>query len=141
LNSVEFLEQIKRITKEIKRQSEKVQDCYFACLPASGGASERVQASKNVHSLEDKIVKYDHEKEKLERLKFKRIELKHTIMNELEKLDDWLQFEVMYGLYIELFNMIEVSKRVDMDHKYLYKVKKNALKRFEEIYKGEGVKA
>ena len=134
MDSLEYLKQLDKIQRRIKRAERNVWELTHDTYNVSSVSGERVQTSRNIHSLEDRVIRLETAKEELQELMSLYAVKKHEIIGSIQSLEDSKDIEILYLHYVEQITLDEVSIRLDYCRTHLSKLHGIALENFKKLY-------
>lgn len=134
MDSLEYLKQLDKIQRRIKRAKRKVWELTHDTYSMGSMGGMRVQTSRNIHSLEDRIIRLETAKEELQELMSLYAIKKHEIIGSIQSLEDSKDIEILYLHYVEQITLDEISKRLDYCRTHLSKLHGIALENFKKLY-------
>lgn len=131
----QYLNQLVNIDKRIKdkiKEAEMWRD--IAGRTGGGSNSERVQTTKRYDKMGDAIssaVDYEQESERLAK---ELVEIKNTIIQQIDGIEDQLHYNILKDYYIHEMALVEIAAQEHYSYKQTGRHFKNALNDFEHRY-------
>ena len=131
MNAKRYLQQLERLNimiDAIQRKIDRWKDVATNTTPQTGG--ERVQSSGNQQKMADAVNKYvDIERDELEPLKRKKSE----IISTMERLDNTLQFKVLYMHYEERKDYTQIARELNYSYGHIERAHREGLRKIEKM--------
>ena len=132
-----YLSQLKNIDNRIKDLLKEA-DKWFDIATSTGSidyAQDKVQTSPNPDRIGDLVGKVVDYQERCKRLANEKIELKHTIIEQIRGLQgDEMSYNILYGRYVENKSLNRLAVENEYSYRRIKGLHKKAIDEFESKY-------
>lgn len=132
----EYLGQVKRIDAKLENYLQEIE--YWNTIAASPGGMKldavRVQSSPNPNKMADAAAMAVEYSQKAEELYCKGIQVKKTILDQLDGMEDYKSSKILRLYFINGQNISAISKLMCYDPRHGKRLFKKALIAFEKQY-------
>lgn len=135
MTAKEYLSKLKILDAEINRKLEKISAlrASLTSIPAVNTTEERVKGgnaagdARFVRTLAEIDELESEVNDKIDKL----VDERYEIINKIYQLDNDLHIKVLYKRYVEFKSLNEIADDIKRSYRYVLRVHKEALKKFE----------
>lgn len=137
MQTEEYLSQLKNIDNRIKDLMKEA-DKWFDIATSTGGidySADKVQTSPKPDRIGDLVGKVVDYQERCKRLAADKIELKHTIIEQIRSLSgEEMYYNILYGRYVENKSLNRLAVENEYSYRRIKGLHKKAIEDFEKTY-------
>lgn len=137
MQTEEYLSQLKNIDNRIKDLMKEA-DKWFDIATSTGGIDysvDKVQTSPKPDRIGDLVGKVVDYQERCKRLAADKIELKHTIIEQIRSLSgEEMYYNILYGRYVENKSLNRLAVENEYSYRRIKGLHKKAIEDFEKTY-------
>ena len=137
MQTEEYLSQLKNIDNRIKDLMKEA-DRWFDIATSTGGidySADKVQTSPKPDRIGDLVSKVVDYQERCKRLAADKIELKHTIIEQIRSLSgEEMYYNILYGRYVENKSLNRLAVENEYSYRRIKGLHKKAIEDFEKTY-------
>jgi hypothetical protein len=137
MQTEEYLSQLKNIDNRIKDLMKEA-DKWFDIATSTGGidySADKVQTSPKPDRIGDLVGKVVDYQERCKRLAADKIELKHTIIEQIRSLSgEEMYYNILYGRYVENKSLNRLAVENEYSNRRIKGLHKKAIEDFEKTY-------
>lgn len=136
MTAKEYLMQIKLLDVKIQQKRTQVDDLKDRATSISGQQTDavRVQSSKDGDTIGRKVAKYADLEAEIEADTYELLQLKHSIINQIQQLTDRRYVELLYKRYVEYKRLELIALEMNYDYDYVRALHGYALQEFANKY-------
>lgn len=137
MQTEEYLSQLKNIDNRIKDLMKEA-DKWFDIATTTGSidySADKVQTSPKPDRIGDLVGKVVDYQERCKRLAKEKIELKHTIIEQIRSLGgEEMSYNILYGRYVENKSLNRLAVENEYSYRRIKGLHKKAIEDFEKTY-------
>lgn len=135
METKQYLMQISRLDRKINNKlSEIAQYRELAQSISAVENKERVQTSPDFDKIGGAISKLDEMERKLDEMIDDYVNKKSKIIEQIDKMDNELHYQILFSRYIEKKTFEKISTEINYSFRNTTRLHGKALKEFEKIY-------
>ena len=135
METKQYLMQISRLDRKINNKlSEIAQYKELAQSISAVENKERVQTSPDFDKIGGAIAKLDEMERKLDKMIDEYVEKKTKIIEQIDKMDDEIHYQILFSRYIEKKTFEKIATEINYSFRNTTRLHGKALKEFEKIY-------
>lgn len=135
MDTKQYLMQISRLDRKINNKlSEIAQYRELAQSISAVENKERVQTSPDFDKIGGAISKLDEMERKLDEMIDDYVNKKSKIIEQIDKMDNELHYQILFSRYIEKKTFEKISTEINYSFRNTTRLHGKALKEFEKIY-------
>lgn len=135
METKQYLMQISRLDRKINNKlSEIAQYRELAQSISAVENKERVQTSPDFDKIGGAISKLDEMERKLDKMIDEYVEKKTKIIEQIDKMDDEIHYQILFSRYIEKKTFEKIATEINYSFRNTTRLHGKALKEFEKIY-------
>ena len=135
METKQYLMQISRLDRKINNKlSEIAQYRELAQSISAVENKERVQTSPDFDKIGGAISKLDEMERKLDEMIDDYVNKKSKIIEQIDKMDDEIHYQILFSRYIEKKTFEKISTEINYSFRNTTRLHGKALKEFEKIY-------
>lgn len=136
MTAKEYLMQVKLLDIKIQQKRAQVDDLKDRATSVSGQQTDavRVQSSKDGDTIGRKVAKYADLEAEIEADTYELIQLKHSIINQIQQLTDSRYVELLYKRYVEYKRLELIAVEMNYDYDWVRTLHGYALQAFAGEY-------
>lgn len=140
MTAKEHLMQVKLLDIKIQQKRAQVDDLKDRATSVSGQQTDavRVQSSKDGDTIGRKVAKYADLEAEIEADTYELLQLKHSIINQIQQLTDSRYVELLYKRYVEYKRLELIAVEMNYDYDWARTLHGYALQAFADKYGLEG---
>lgn len=139
MTAKEYLMQIKLLDIKIQQKEAQVDNLKDRATSVGGQQTDavRVQSSKDGDTIGRKVVKYADIEAEIEADTYELLQLKHSIINQIQQLTDSRYVELLYKRYVEYKRLELIAVEMNYDYDWVRTLHGYALQEFANKYRME----
>ena len=135
MDTKQYLGQISRLDRMIKNKMTELSQYKDLIYGLSGVVNEeRVQKSPDFDKIGGAIAKLDEMERKLDKMIDEYVEKKTKIIEQIDKMDDEIHYQILFSRYIEKKTFEKIATEINYSFRNTTRLHGKALKEFEKIY-------
>ena len=137
METKEYLEQIQNLKIKIEQKEQELADLeeMLGALPAIRYDTIRVAASPMADQIPNEVIRRDSLATEIRREKEELLQIKHRIINEIQRLKNPIHVELLFKRYVEGKNFSRIAEETHYSYGHVRgQQHTQALKAFESQY-------
>ena len=128
----EYLENAVKIDQKIRDKWEQIQNLESMVTNMSASLSDMPgSGNRNIHRLEDMIIKLTEQRDKLTKDMGELVNIKITVTNLIDSVDNWEQHEVLNERYFHNLPWDKIAEKRNYSLRHVYRLRDEGIKTIE----------